>query len=339
MSIGRFCNVLKNVLFIVDALKILKEERPDLKFKMFYVGMGQDEDVLKEHIKQLNLNNDIILCGKIINRKILSYYYKRGFTYVEVGDGDELWKNRNCNDIAYIYNDVFKLLNKFKEDNRIYLIYGNHDIIKNRDSFYNTQYKALKKVGDNYGKNFLKFIKDINYHEAINFKYIPVNEKFLVTHGHQADPMNYNFWLLSRFLVRYVWKFLNGIAGFNDPTSPAKNNKKGNKVDRKLERWSKDNGKMILCGHTHNSRMPELNDPPYFNDGCCVLPYAITTIEVEKGNISLVKWNIESQESGVLWVRRKVITGPYRLETYLLWARDERIRRIEDEKVRSKRRR
>ena len=62
-------------------------------------------------------------------------------------------------------------------------------------------------------------------------------------------------------------------------------------------------------------------------------------IEVEKGNISLVKWNIESQESGVLWVRRKVITGPYRLETYLLWARDERIRRIEDEKVRSKRRR
>ena len=96
---------------------------------------------------------------------------------------------------------------------------------------------------------------------------------------------------------------------------------------------------MILCGHTHNSRMPELNDPPYFNDGCCVLPYAITTIEVEKGNISLVKWNIESQESGVLWVRRKVITGPYRLETYLLWVRDERIRRIEDEKVRSKRRR
>ena len=56
------------------------------------------------------------------------------------------------------------------------------------------------------------------------------------------------------------------------------------------------------------------------------------SIEFEKGNISLVKWNIESQESGVLWVRRKVITGPYRLENYLLWARDERIRMIEEEK-------
>ena len=54
---------------------------------------------------------------------------------------------------------------------------------------------------------------------------------------------------------------------------------------------------MLLCGHTHNSRMPEFKEPPYFNDGCSVLPYAITAIEVESGRISLVKWNIEAQES------------------------------------------
>ncbi|MGG7144586.1 metallophosphoesterase [Clostridium nigeriense] len=275
---------------------------------------------------------DSLLPNKNIYKTALSYYYRKGFTYVEVGDGDELWKNRNCNDISYIYNDIFKLLNKFKEENRIYLIYGNHDIIKNRESFYNTQYRTLKKVGKNYGKNFLKFIKDIEFLEGINFKYIPANEKFLVTHGHQVDPMNSTYWLLSRFLVRYVWKFLNGLAGFNDPTSPAKNNKKGSKVDRKLEKWSKDSGKMILCGHTHNSRMPECKEPPYFNDGCCILPYAITTIEIERGKIALVKWNIESQESGVLWVRRKVITGPNNLQDYLLWARDERIRMIEEKK-------
>ena len=78
--------------------------------------------------------------------------------------------------------------------------------------------------------------------------------------------------------------------------------------------------------------MPEYKEPPYFNDGCCVLPYAITAIEIEKGRISLVKWNIEAQESGILWVRRKVITGPNNLESYLLWARDERIRIIKEEK-------
>ena len=282
--------------------------------------------------------SDSLLPNKSIYKTALSYYYRKGFTYIEVGDGDELWKSRNCNDLAYIYDDIFRLLNKFKEENRLYIIYGNHDIIKNNENFYISQYRSLKKVGENYGKGFLKFIKDIVFYEGINFKYTPVNEKFLVTHGHQADYMNSNYWMLSRFLVRYVWKFLNGLAGFRDPTSPAKNNKKGNKVDRKIEKWAMDNGKMIICGHTHNSRMPECNEPPYFNDGCCVLPYAITAIEIEGGKISLVKWNIESQESGILWVRRKIITGPNNIEDYLLWARDERIRMINEEKEEKMRR-
>ena len=275
---------------------------------------------------------DSLLPNRNIYKTALAYYYRKGFTYVEVGDGDELWKNRNFNDIAYCYNDIFKLFNRLKEENRIYMIYGNHDIIKNRDNFYNTQYRALRKIGANYGKNFLKFIKDIKFYEGINFKFTPVNEKFLVTHGHQADLINSDYWMISRFLVRYVWKFLNGLAGFNDPTSPAKNNKKGNKVDRKLEKWTKENGKMLLCGHTHNSRMPGKLEPPYFNDGCCVLPYAMTAIEIESGKISLIKWSVESKESGVLWARRKIITGPERLEDYLLWARNERIRMIKEAK-------
>ena len=275
--------------------------------------------------------SDSLLPNKNIYKTALGYYYKRGFTYVEVGDGDELWKNRNSNDIAYVYSDVFKLLNKFKEDNRIYLIYGNHDIIKKSDNYYYSQYKALRKSRNNYGGNFLEFIKDIKFYEAINFRYTIINEKFLVTHGHQVDLINYTFWRYSRFLVRYVWKFLNGIAGFNDLTSPAKNNKKGNKVDKKLSRWSKINNRMLICGHTHNSRMPECKEDLYFNDGCCVLPYAMTAIEIEKGSISLVKWNIEAQESGVLWVRRKIITGPSSLEKFLLKAKDDR-RKVKEER-------
>ncbi|GAA0762778.1 metallophosphoesterase [Clostridium sartagoforme] len=275
---------------------------------------------------------DSMLPNINIYKTALSYYYRREFIYVEVGDGDELWKNRNYDNISYCYNDIFKLFNKFKEENRIYMIYGNHDIIKNRESFYHIQYRALRKIGTDYGKNFLDFIKDIEFYEGINFKFTPVNEKFLVTHGHQVDLINSDYWLLSRFLVRYVWKFLNGLAGFKDPISPAKNNKKGSKVDRKLEKWSEINGKMLICGHTHNSRMPAKFDPPYFNDGCCILPYAMTAIEIESGSISLVKWSVESQESGVLWVRRKVIVGPNSIKDYLLFARDKRIRIIEESK-------
>ncbi|AYE35514.1 metallophosphoesterase [Clostridium septicum] len=273
---------------------------------------------------------DAQLPNKNIYKAALYHYYKKGFTYVEVGDGDELWKNKNYSDIAYCYEDIFKLLNKFKENNRLFMLYGNHDIIKGRDSFYSKQYKSLKKCGDDYGKEFLNFIKDLKFYEAINFRYSPVDEKFLVIHGHQVDFINSQLWMISRFLVRYVWKFLNGIAGFKDPTSPARSNTRGSKVDRELLRWAKERKKMILCGHTHNSRLPGKGDPPYFNDGCCVLPYAMTAIEVENGKISLIKWSVEVQEAGVLWVRRKVIYGPLNIEEYLLWTREERNRMLRE---------
>lgn len=273
---------------------------------------------------------DALLANRNIYKTALSYYLRQGFTYVEVGDGDELWKNKNFKDIAYAYENIFKILNKFKEKNRLYIIYGNHDIIKKRESFYNSQYRALRKCGHDYGENFLKFIKDVEFHEALTFNYEEVSEKFLATHGNQGDFMNSTGWMINRFLVRYVWKFLNGIAGFREPTSPAKSNTKGNKIDRQLNRWAKINSKMLLCGHTHNSRFPKKNEPPYFNDGCCVLPDSMTSIEIECGEISLIKWSVEAQESGILWVRRKIIGGPEKIDDYLLWVRNERYR-IEDE--------
>lgn len=261
---------------------------------------------------------DSFIQNKNIYKTALAYYYKRNFTYVENGDGDELWKNKDFSEIAYSYNDIFKILNKFKEENRIYIIYGNHDIIKSEENFYISQYKILKKWGRHYGKEFLSFIKDLTFYEGIKFKFTPINEVIFVFHGHQLDTMNSRYWKLSRFLVRYPWKFLNGIAGFKDPTSPAKNNKKGSKIDKKLEKWAEENNIMIICGHTHNSRMPKTTETAYFNDGCCVLPYAMTAIEIEEGKISLVKWIIETDEAGILRVVRRKIYGPTNLESYFM---------------------
>ena len=76
LFVGRI-NLLKNILFIVDSIKLFKELRPKLKFKMLFVGTGQDMNILKEHIVKLKLENDIILCGKITDRKILAYHYNR----------------------------------------------------------------------------------------------------------------------------------------------------------------------------------------------------------------------------------------------------------------------
>lgn len=76
LFVGRI-NTLKNILFIVDALKTVKNKKPKLKFKMFFVGCGLDEDKLRERIEKHKLTNEVIMCGKITNRKELAYYYQR----------------------------------------------------------------------------------------------------------------------------------------------------------------------------------------------------------------------------------------------------------------------
>ena len=75
LFVGRI-NKLKNIFFIVDVVKILKE-RNVFPFKMLFVGTGQDEKELKEYIKEKKLENDIIMCGKITDRDKLSSIYKR----------------------------------------------------------------------------------------------------------------------------------------------------------------------------------------------------------------------------------------------------------------------
>ena len=74
--VGRINN-LKNIFFIVDALEILKKKEPSLKFKMLFIGTGQDEEELKKRIKKQHLEKEVIMCGKIVDRNLLASYYVR----------------------------------------------------------------------------------------------------------------------------------------------------------------------------------------------------------------------------------------------------------------------
>ena len=73
LFIGRI-NRLKNIFFIEEALKILKDN--GFKFKMFFVGTGQDEQKFKEQIKNDGLDGQVILTGKITDRIEVSKYYR-----------------------------------------------------------------------------------------------------------------------------------------------------------------------------------------------------------------------------------------------------------------------
>lgn len=261
--------------------------------------------------------SDSLISNKNIYKAALNYYYKEGYILIEAGDGDELWKNKNCMDIAYNYKDVFRILNKFNKAKRLYLLYGNHDNSKRKPEYLKKQSKKFKKIYKRFGTDFLYLIENITFREGIVLNYEELNKEIFITHGHQVDFLNYELKALSEFLVRHIWKNLEGIAGFKEPTSPANNYKRGGVIDEKLEQWAKENKKMIICGHTHSSRFPEVSKGTYFNDGCCVLPYSISSIEISSGLIALAKWTIEVREDRSLYIMKQIIGGPEKIEKYL----------------------
>lgn len=91
LFVGRI-NTVKNIIFIVDSIKEVKSKNSDFSFKMLFVGQGHDMEKLKSHIKECNLEDDIILCGKISDREELAYYYKRAdlFLFPSVYDASSI---------------------------------------------------------------------------------------------------------------------------------------------------------------------------------------------------------------------------------------------------------
>ena len=88
-------------------------------------------------------------------------------------------------------------------------------------------------------------------------------------------------------------------------------------MERRIKRWILKNNLLItIVGHTHRPRFPEPGDIPFFNDGSCVHPRSITGIEIENGQISLIKWHIETSVDGTLKVVRVLLEGPQKLLDY-----------------------
>ncbi len=217
-------------------------------------------------------NNDNFLHNSNNYLAALQHYYLYDFCYIEVGDGDELWENRNLRQIAEIHDAIFSLLCKFNCKNHLYMLYGNHDIVKRYSGFDTCAAKLC----------------DIAIYEALILKSTQIPLDLYVIHGHQADFLNSVLWRFARFLVRYIWSPLE-YFGFNDPTSAAKNNDKKNKIESRLCDYAKSNNCLLLAGHTHKPTIANTSSP-YCNCGSCVHPMCITCIELCGHKMNLVKW-------------------------------------------------
>lgn len=244
--------------------------------------------------------NDNFLKNEFLYLAALQYYYQHGFTYLELGDGDELWENHSMKKIKEMYPHSFDMLSRFYERNRLYLIYGNHDMVKKDEAF-------RKKYFDHYScDSFLcdrPLFPGISFHSGIILRDCRGRKDIYLTHGHQASIMNSTFWKTNRFLVRYIWKNLE-LIGVPDPTSAAKNNTRKEKTERKLTEWARENGNILITGHTHRPMMGS-KESPYFNTGSCVHPGGITGIEIEQRCIALVKWSLGTRSEQTLYAKRE----------------------------------
>lgn len=231
----------------------------------------------------------------------LDYYYKKGFIYIELGDGDDLWEVKKCTDIVKSNISSFKVLKKFYNAGRLIMLYGNHDIVKSSQKVFNTCFSSY------YDEKNVKcntLLKDLTIYESFILKYD--NKDIFLIHGHQVDYLNSTIWKFSRFLVRSLWQTLEKV-GVNDPTKSIKNYKVARNTEKILESWSIKNNKILIAGHTHRPVFPKDNKSLYFNSGSGVHLNGITAIEIDNGFINLVKWEYKINTGDMFLVNRNVL--------------------------------
>lgn len=233
----------------------------------------------------------------------LNYYNKRCFTYIELGDGEELWENRKLDDIIRNHSDIYWLMSRFYQDNRLYMLYGNHDMYKRSEKYVREHYEAYYCESSDC---MCPLFPGIKVHEGLRLCNVKTGKEYLVVHGHQGDLMNDILWRFTAFLVRFLWKPLE-IMGVNNPIRPAKNYSLQGHTQKRLAGYVQKEHIPLIVGHTHRPHLPKEGELPFYNTGSCVHPRCITALEMEQGSFTLVKWCEMTREDGSIYVGRFVL--------------------------------
>ncbi len=244
----------------------------------------------------------------------MQYYYNKGFRYVEVGDGDELWEHSKAKHIKNAHYEVFEIIKKFHKNNRLIMLYGNHNIYLKDPEYVKKNYYTYY---NNYTEETREFLKGLEPIEGLVLKNEKTSQEIFVTHGHQGDFSNDQIWFFTMLSLKYFWRYLHAF-GIKNPASPIKNAIKRHRIERNISKWIDKNQKMVICGHTHRFKYPKEKELPYFNTGCCIYPTTVTAIELEKGIIKIVRWKIKTDKEGNLKVDRKIIRGPDPVEKFYI---------------------
>ena len=278
-------------------------------FSDHHKGAGDDADDFKQ-------------CAQTY-RTALEHYRDSAFTLIILGDSEELWECRPA-EVTSTYEEIFELEQPFHLEDRLLRIFGNHD-----DEWCYPEMVALHLEPFFPGIQVEEAMKvDMHVNHA------GIGSIFLV-HGHQGTTLGDRLGGLSRLVVRFIWRPIQRLSNLKS-TTPATDWKLRSKHDIAMYNWAVDqDGILLIAGHTHKpnfptrtqveyfsemyteiSRIPEaipaqeLNrlradlefaeaqtKPCYINTGCCSFSDGdITGIEIESGEIRLVRWSSKEGE-------------------------------------------
>ena len=233
----------------------------------------------------------------------LEYYNQQGFTFINLGDSEELWKFK-VTELLPANEKSLKAEAAFYPD-RYIKTFGNHDIIW-KDKFAVTFH--LKKY----------FTGPLTVYEGILLKVMgqETTLDIFLTHGHQGDLMSDNN-AFSTWIVAHIWMPMQRFLRINI-NSASKDFSLRNLHNKMMYEWSsKKNNLLLITGHTHRpvfaagryldhpsnkiysaEEEKSFLNPCYFNSGCCCFDDGdITGIEIADGYIRLIKWYDEENSS------------------------------------------
>jgi predicted phosphodiesterase len=253
----------------------------------------------------------------------LDYYYNNDFTFINLGDCEELWEN-TPDAVMKMNKTVLQAEARFLEKQRYYRIFGNHDL---EWKYPFQQMLYLKPL----------FGDTLAVYEGIELQTQHNNKTYSIflTHGHQGDQRSDGN-PVSMWIVAAIWTPIQRFLDINvNTTSDSFELIDAHNII--MYEWSATQQQLVfISGHTHKPVFAsfdhidllthQLQDaqknadaaaiakieaelvvhtkqyqgkkfvksmayPSYFNSGCCCFDDGdISGIEIEGGYIRLIKW-------------------------------------------------
>lgn len=252
----------------------------------------------------------------------MEYYNQNNYTYIQLGDAEELWENtliavKKANIASFEKEKLFLQRNAFIK------VFGNHDLLWDNSPFSSLELQNI-------------YQQKVTIYEGVVLRTTNNNQSLdiFLTHGHQGDELSDGNWF-SKWFVANLWAPLQSYLLIN-PNTPAYYNYLKTAHNKLMYEWiAPQHNKLLITGHTHQpvfqslthlerlyrklEAAKEVNDeaailsieseiqikyqkgqilpdfsgyqPTYFNSGCCCFNDGdITGIEIAAGQISLIKW-------------------------------------------------